>query len=448
MLPGLDHEIPVVVVSNITEAFFEFPNRADDQATRTRLIHHAQCQGERSLFWLGDSKLVFVSFLVPHADQLCRQLGYCQTYFAAPAKPSPSLSLDILREAPLIDRLLEQAGPGRTIQLIPYATTPQFLELAGRLRTDHGLKVLLPESPSPESFWLRDYVDTKVGFRALAPAWLSNSSCSLPSGMICRDLPQAASVAYWFSRRGQTCLVKADNGMGSLGHQVVEPGQASAAPEIRHRLEAVPYLQDDLIVVEEFIPSTRALSPSLELYVPPPAAGRPVITYLCNQLFAGFGNSFVLSREYEETPWYPALAESGRQIAVTLQELGYVGHFDIDTVIDDRDRVYLVEINARRTAGTHIHECARFLFGPDYLNEVVLAGYGAMPAGQVTEPDHLFELLDDLLYPIQQERRGIIITVTSSLPLGDFGCIIVADSSEEAAALQRELIERVDNANR
>ena len=54
MLPGLDQDIPLVIVSNITEAFFEFPNRAADEATRTRLIYHAQCQGERSMLWLGD----------------------------------------------------------------------------------------------------------------------------------------------------------------------------------------------------------------------------------------------------------------------------------------------------------------------------------------------------------------------------------------------------------
>lgn len=443
MLPGLDQDIPLIVVSNITEAFFEFPNRASDASTRARLIYHAQCQGERSLLWLGDSKLVFLSIPAPHAGQLSRQLGYKQTFIAAPDTPSPSLSEDILREPRLIDRLLAHAGPERTIQLVPYATTRQFLALAEKLRATYGLTVLLPESPTPESFWLRDYIDTKAGFRVLAPAWLSHSPVSLPPGVVCHDPPQAASVIYWFSRRGQTCLVKADNGMGSLGHQVVRPGDFSTVPDILRRLQSIPYLQDDLIVVEEFINSTRSLSPSLELYVPPPAAGEPVITYLCNQLFEGFGNSFLLSRAYEETAWYSALAESGRLIAARLQELGYVGHFDIDTVIDDGDRVYLVEVNTRRTAGTHIHECARFLFGPDYLDEVVLAGYGAVPAGRVAEPDHLFELLDDLLYPIGQERRGIIITVTSTLALGDFGCIIVGCTGEEVTLLQQELIERV-----
>ena len=133
MLPGLDQNIPLAVVSNITEAFFEFPNRAADEATRARLIYHAQCQGERSMLWLENSKLVFLSVPAPHAEQLCRQLGYSQTFVAAPDNPTPSLSADILREPRLIDRLLAYAGPERTIQLVPYATTRQFLRACFKL---------------------------------------------------------------------------------------------------------------------------------------------------------------------------------------------------------------------------------------------------------------------------------------------------------------------------
>ncbi len=446
MQPHLDREIPVVVISNITEAFFEFPSRAEDATERERLIHHAQCQGERSLLWLGDPKLVFVTFPVPHTGYLHQRLGYRGTGFAAPAEPSPFLSLDILREPALVTRLLEYAGEQRTVQLIPYATTRQFLQLVETLRTDYKLNILLPESPTPECLWLRDYIDTKAGFRALASRWLPNSAKLLPEGIVCQDAQQAAAVAYWFGHNGRPCIIKPDNGMGGLGHQILHPGDFSSPEDILHQLQANPFLHDDLIAVEEFIHSPTSLSPSLELFVPPLGAGRPEITYLCNQLFMGLGNSFLLSRELLDTKWYPVLAESGLLIATRLQEMGYVGHFDIDTIVDDEERVFLLEVNSRRTAGTHIHEFARFLFGPDYLDDIVLLGHGAMESGSITRPDELLELIDDLLYPIQQEQRGVVVTVTSTLSIGDFGCIIVAPSTEEALTLQQTLMERIRNA--
>src|SRR3989338_11281675 len=118
----LDWNLPVVVVCNISETFFDFLSRAEDDQTSTRLIHGEQFRGDRSLVWLGDPKLVIVTFPIPHAEDLCRSLGYHGTRHLAPASPSPWLSLDILREHGLLEAIVEYAGPGRTIQLIPYAT--------------------------------------------------------------------------------------------------------------------------------------------------------------------------------------------------------------------------------------------------------------------------------------------------------------------------------------
>jgi len=442
----LDNGIPVVVVSNITEAFFEFPNRAESAAERVRLIRHAQCQGDRSLLWLGDPKLVFVTFPIAHAEYTRQRLGYQGTCYAAPADPSPFLSLDILQEPPLINRLVEYAGAGRSVQLIPYATTSQFLHLAETLRTNYGLNVLLPESPRPECLWLQNYIDTKAGFRVLASRWLSNSDRLLLPGVVCWDFQQAAAAARWFANQGQPCILKADNGMGGLGHRVLQPADCSCAEEILRQLEHDSFLHDDLVVVEKFVHASRPASPSLELFVPASGAGKPKITYLCDQLFVGMGNSFLVSRELLDTKWYPALAESGLLIATKLQEMGYVGHFDVDTIVDDDGRIYLLEVNARRTAGTHIHEFAQFFFGPDYLEDVVLLGHGALKSGTIAGCDELLQVIGDLLYPMQGDRRGVVVTVTSTLPLGDFGCIIVASSTDEALALQQALLERIRSA--
>ena len=448
MLSYLDKDVPVVVVSNIAEPFFEFQNRAESAAERARLIHHGHCQGDRCLLWLGDPKLIFVTFPIAHAEYTRQRLGYRGTCYAAPADPSLSLSLDILREPALIERLVEYAGPERSVQLIPYATTPQFLQLAEALRTDYGLNVLLPESPSPECLWLRDYIDTKAGFRVLVPRWLSNSAELVLPGVVCRDFQQAAAAAHWFASRQQSCIIKADNGHGGLGHCVLHPGDFSSAEEIVRQLEHNSFLHDDLVVVEKFVHASRPASPSLELFVPAAGAGRPKITYLCDQLFVGMGNSFLVSRELLDTKWYPALAESGLSIAARLQDMGYVGHFDVDTIVDDDGRIFLLEVNTRRTAGTHIHEFAQFMFGPDYLDKVVLLGHGAMKSGTITECDELLEVIGDLLYPIQGDRRGVVVSATSTLPLGDFGCIIVAPSTDEALVLRQALIERIGSASR
>ncbi len=433
--------MPSVAIYNNVETFYGFLRRAEDAAVlQTRMY-----RGDRALFWLGDPKLVIVTAPVPHAAYVREQLGYPGTECVAPAEPSPALSFDILRDPALMQRLVDYAGPGRALQLIPYATTRQFMLLADTLQNEHGLTIHLPESPARDALWLRDYADTKAGFRTLAARWLANSMEVLPYGVVCRSVEQAAEAAYWANRQGRATLVKADGGESGLGHTLLPAQPPLAAADLLRQLQANPFLRDDLIIVEDFIGSAAHLSPSLELFVPALGQGEPRITYLSQQLFRSFGNftGVLLSRELLDAPWYPALAESGLTIARQLQTLGYVGLFDLDAIVDDVGRVWLLEINTRRTGGTFVHEFAAHTFGPDYLAHVALLCNAKLPSGRITRLDDLLAVIDDLLYPMGARRRGVVVAVASALAAHEFGCIIVADTTTEALALQTELLKRV-----
>ncbi len=446
MLPHLNKGIPVVVISNFTETFFDFPNRAEP-ALRQRLIYSAQCQGDRALLWLGDPKLVFTTFAPPHIDYVRNQLGYHGTTFAAPDHPSTSLSQDILREPPLIARIVEYAGPNRAIQLIPYAATSQFLQLAEALRTQYNLIVLTPETGTPDCLWIRDYVDSKAGFRVMASRWLRTEGL-LPDGIVCHNQREAAAVAHWFCTRDRSCIVKADSGMSSLGLHTFGPQRCLSVDETLDELMKDAFLRDDLLIVEEFIDSPGPISPSMEYFVPPLGAGRPFMTYVCDQRFIGLGMTLLVSQELSKAPWYGTLVNNGLAIAEHLQQMGYVGHFDIDAIVDREGRAYLVELNARRTGGTHIHEFGQFACGPNYMDQVALLGHGAMKSGAISSYERLMEVIGDLLYPMRGEQRGVVISAAATLSQGVFGCILVGSTTEDATDIQEQLTERIEQSSR
>lgn len=446
MLPYLQHRVPIAFLYNNIESFFNFLYRAESASRpRPRYVPNRQySKGDRGLLSLGNTKLVFTSAPIPHAGDVRDRLGFTGTEYAYPANPSPWLSLDVLQEPPLLDRLVAYAGPDRTIQLVAYATTPQFLQLVDRLRAECGLTVLLPESPLPGCEWVRDYVDTKAGFRSLASRWLTHAEQLLPEGFACETALKAAEAAHWFCRCGRACVVKSNGGESGIGHHLFVPEDEHAVAHILRAIDSDPYLAGDLLIVEEYIRSSNRLSPSLEVYVPPAGQGQPRITYLSNQLFLGRSDFYglLISREQTESAWYPVLADAGLRMARQLQEMGYAGHFDLDTVVDDGDRVYLLELNSRRTAGTHVHEFAYHYFGPNYLDEVVLLSINKMKTGGISEFETLKAAIGDLLYPILGRRRGVIFAVTSILAANEFGCIIVAASAEEALSLHRQLCDR------
>lgn len=445
VISHLDRAIPVAGICNIGETFYEFLSRERNEQARANLIKGELYRGDRALVWFGDDKLVFVSFPTPHAEALYHQCGYRNTRWLAPQAPTPMLSLDILREPALLDALVAHAGPGRTIQLVPYATTPEFLELADVLRAGHGLTVLLPETPASEAVWVRDYVDTKVGYRVLASRWLSNADELIPEGYPCHTPELAAQAAAWFSRNGRACLVKADTGENGIGNRVIRPAADVTPESVLRLIDDDAFLGRRWLTVEALVEAENPLSPSLEIYVPPAGQGDPAITYLSDQLFQGFGDfcGVLISRELNAQPWASVMAEAGLCIGRHLQAMGYVGHFDLDAVVDDDERVWLLEVNSRRTGGTHVHEFAHYVFGPDYLDRVALLSNDAMKAGAAATCDDLLRAVGDLAYPVDGQERGVVITITSALEAGEFGCIVVGADTADVVALQRRLMERL-----
>jgi hypothetical protein len=304
------------------------------------------------------------------------------------------------------------------------------------------LKVLTPESPAPDRLWVRDYIDTKLGFHVLVSQWLKDSDTLLPRRIVCQDLAAAAAAIQWFGDTGLDCLIKADDGENGVGNFLITPGLFSSLEEIMRFIEERSFLGSHEVVVEEFIHAAETLSPSLEIFVPPITEGEPEITYLSQQVFQGPGDfcGVMVDRALLQAEWYASLAGSGMVIAKQLQEMGYVGHFDLDAIIDDENRPYLLEVNSRRTGGTHTHEFGLNYFGPQYLDDLVLLSNDSLSsAGIVNYPD-LRAALSDYLYPRYKEGYGLIISVSSSLVDGEFGAVFVAPNSQEALQLQDEAI--------
>lgn len=425
---------PQVAIYNNLETFYPFLSRNADGS----LLEPRKYRGDRALFWLGSNKLVLTSSQIPDAERLCQLSGYTGTHSMSPAKTSFQLSLDIMNDSEIVARIISHAGPGKAIQLIPYATTQELYVLADFLRGTCGLTVYLPESPAKADFWVRDFFDTKAGFRQAVAGWISDS-VHLPRGFTVRDLRSASQILAWFMAQGSDCMVKPDRGESGLGLQFFD--HRVAHDDLLAELQNNDLFDGDSIVVEEYITPMEGLSPSLELFVPPLGQGEPYITYLSNQHFGHMGSfsGVIISKSYLETNWYPPLAENGLRIAQQLQSMGYVGNFDLDTIIDQQGQVYLLEMNTRRTGGTHAHEFGRFAFSERYLDEVTLFSANRVEAPGVTSVEQLFDILAPVLFPMHSEKRGVVINVTSTMRFNEVGCLIAGDSISDVLAIKQEM---------
>jgi hypothetical protein len=444
MYPYLSQNIPVVFIANTAECFFEYIHREQDPENQVALIHEMQTLGDRALLFPCRKKLAIITHAIAHDTLIREYYGFTETSYLSPKDPSAFLCLDILREPELIEAIAQYAQPLQQVYLIPHSTTPQFLALAQTLREKYKIDVILPESPSNPCLWLRDFVDTKSGFHQLISSWINTENCQLPLSIPCRDREHAADVAFWFLNQQRDCIVKADKGNDALGHTILKVENAESIEIIRKLLNDNYFLDEDIIIVEEFIEVCDQLFPSIELFVPPLNEANPYVTYLCNQAFSEAGRfiGLLIDRELYQEQWYLPLFTTAMTIANCLQKMGYVGHFDIDTIIDSQGKVYLLEINARRTGGTHVHETANFIFGKNYLENYVLLSDTAMNTGGITGLSTLVKRLKSILYPMKvTQDKGVILTHSSGLSVQKFGFIIAESSKQAALALQQIMVE-------
>ncbi|MGG6297961.1 hypothetical protein ACQ4M4_26500 [Leptolyngbya sp. AN02str] len=434
--PTWANDTPIVVVCNTAEAYTSFFDPLLDRTIQAQSIFQVHTSSDRALFWLRSAKLVIGSLPLHHLAEVNQRWGYGHTQYCYPSTATPSLCRDILDTPELLQTIVSYAGESRAIQLIPYANTATFYELVNRLQAA-GLTVYLPESPDLGNRWLRDALDTKLGFRSLLAQCLPEGAEHMPLGFGAVSIHQTAEIVSWFLQRARACIVKTNEGVLGWGQLVFQPGAVRSPADILTLLQSQPLLNHTSLVIEAYIDSPQHLFPSAEFFVPAPTVGLPYLTYVSNQLFChGQFAGVLMSPDLAEQPWYNRLVTQGLHLAKALQAMGYVGHFDLDGLVDEAGRLYLLEVNPRRTGATHVHELACHLLGADYAAHHTLISQTAIATVHHTY-SALVQKLQPVLYPRHGKPEGVIITHTSNLASGQFGYVAIAPTLIEARSLQQ-----------
>jgi hypothetical protein len=429
---------PLVIVHNYLETFREFLVRDGDDST----LMARRFNGDQAVFWQGGSKLVISSAPIHNLDLLTSRWGYVDVIALAPDSPSTQLSLDILDQKNLLDAISDHAGDQGAITLISYAASAELFQLVEYLETELNIRVSTPEMPAREMLWLKHYIDSKIGFRMMVQKWIGDSC--LPEGYVATTLGEILEISRYFARAGKGVAIKANIGGSGVGNLFLTASEILDQNFENVFSDNLAIARGGVYVVEEFIPAEGGISPSLEFFVPEVGNGPPVLTYVCNQHFESSGRfaGVIIAPEYYQAPWYDEFKQVGKRIASELQKIGYVGHFDIDAIVDKDGNINLVEINSRRTGGTFVHEFLIKQFGQDYSSQSAFLSQNKIST-KFNTVNELEEQIGDLLFPINGRNSGVIILLTSTLAKGNFGYLIVGESVGDVIEMREVLIRRL-----
>ena len=235
-------------------------------------------------------------------------------------------------------------------------------------------------------------------------------------------------------------IIKPTDGNSGLGSLRFYTDDLNNPRIIRAQLEENTYLKNNKIMVEELlkVKAGDLQSPSLEIYVPAEPE-KPGMLYWSQQILSPEGNflGVVMDHIDHQSSATRQAEEDALAIADFLQKQGYRGHFDTDYIIREDGRYIPIEINIRRTGGTHVYSAMKTLLGDDAENLVIISREefrtGAPQSWEIVR-----EKLHDL-FITDEKKTGMLLINVNMLRVNTIGFIVIERTLERAFQLQDEI---------
>jgi len=436
-----------ILIANTAEAFQEILIKDSHTKQGKERIRHELALSQRAFFWGADDKIVITPYtihpLLLEANK--RNLGFSNVVNLAPVNSGINLSLSIIEDKGLFKRIVGEIRNNPGIVISPYAVTQNFLQLVSRLEK-LGLDFVVNEKPEDKSLWTASYLDSKAGFRTeMLKLGFKYKEVKVPEGFVAQDAKEAQQITEWFYENGHSSVLKANFGESGWGMKILKLKEYSSLSIFQKAVSKI--LRNDVIwqntsiIVEQFVESDIEVaggSPSTEMFVTDEGTS---FLYHCGQILNQSGVFFgvEMGRDVLSDSLSKKLLAIGNIIGKRYWELGYRGRFDIDFIISKSGEIYVAETNTRRTGGTHVYDLTKYLFGRGCEKETYLLSHDSfLYHNKRMEVQELLKKLKPILYPVGNEKKGVITTLISEWsPI--LGYIVVASNRSEGQKIQKKL---------
>jgi hypothetical protein len=309
----------------------------------------------RALMLAGDGDVVVIDcrrdsgFESYGRDEL--GLGRVEVLRSSMTVPPQPLARRCAGDPAMLARLVHLARRHGRLAIVPYIGTGRIWALAGTIAERSGAEVTVAAPPPRltrrvnDKLWFARRVVEVLGPQALPPTFSTFGPTAL-----------AGRVAA-LARRYPRVVVKVPSASGALGNVVLESADVSARPLAALRqwlldlLAAVGW-HDSYPLIVGVWDCPVIESPSVQLWVPHPDQGPPVVEGTFSQIVHGSVGEFVGAvPSVLPAYWQTRLADEGARLAALLQALGYFGRCSLDAVLvgEDTDTAELhwIECNGR-----------------------------------------------------------------------------------------------------
>ena len=157
-----------VYIANMSKDVWPFISSISDKKMFEFEIEDNAHLGDRDIFAVAPNGGILCVLPRPVSNEY---LAYCSQIMnvtnarvVVPPKHTGEICEDILRSEKILETLGEAAGEHKSLTLLSYTTSLQFLRLVRVLR-ERGITVHTPEAPEEEDSWIVNFFGSKSGIR-------------------------------------------------------------------------------------------------------------------------------------------------------------------------------------------------------------------------------------------------------------------------------------------
>jgi hypothetical protein len=370
------------------------------------------------------------------------ELGRPDVVAVPPSPPGRDqrLAQRCLHSPDVMRRLGELACRSRQLDLIPYLGGGWTWRLAGAVAQETGATVRVAAPPpmlarrANDKLWFAERVAEILGPRSRPTTFAAFGPRAL------------ARRIEMLARRFERVVVKVPTGSGAHGNLVLDADDVTALrpaeleAQIAALVRSLGWSEHFPLVVGVWSTPVVA-SPSVQLWIPAPADGPPIIEGIFTQLLRPPVGAFI-GAEPTTLPGIltDQLVEEAGRLATFLQALGYFGRCGFDTVLTGSDvtdaRVHWIECNPRWSGVSIAITLANRLTG-DWVRRpfvVVQRMEEATPRRGI--PDALHRLHGHVFTPARQS--GVVVMSPESMVTGTGINLMAIGSTVEAARAEAD----------
>lgn len=447
--------INTIIIGNNREYFSPLDSSVP-QGLRDEFIQSDIDEADMDILWHGDDKVVLLPEAIDSAflSDVSNLFGYKNVHVFSPHDRGIGLSRNVLQDSQVHKSIVDSLRSSSTASIIPWGQTPQYQELIDELRAG-GSVFSTPETPALNSLWTTEYLDTKIGSReVMLRAKNKNADVKVPEGFVCPSVDSSLQMIDYFLETNRGIVFKANVGAAGVGVLVFPPSEFTKDPkENKTKIEAKirnnPLLVNNPILVEEYITpdfSHHGVFPSVDSIVRPDgsvdvqAVDAMVIHH--DEEEVGFYGCVMGKGLYTEEQ-NEKLADVSRSVGQELARLGYRGWYDVDFILSQSGDFYTTECNLRRTSICYMLDLGELLFGKGFESKMAMRSNDKYISPNIQGLSYLDikEILSGVMYPIEDKKRGIVITQSfrSMYGRGKFGYVSIGEDQGDTRKIELEL---------